>query len=202
MATPKLIKVTQRKRGRPRKSQPSESTPAKKKRGRPRKETAEESRLISRKEVLAKRLAGVEAYLNDGRPKCKLELLAIQRQINDLKTGHERGLYWDEDEAQRAVNFFKTLRHWKGRIAGERFDLPPWQEQGIITPLLGWYRGKPRSEGGVRRFTVGGIEIPKKNGKSTIAAGIGLFGLIADREQGVEVYSAATQRDQASIVFQ
>lgn len=73
--------------------------------------------------------------------------------------------------------------------------LEPWQRDRIIRPLFGWKRAN-----GTRRFRRAYIEVPKKNGKSTMASGVGLALLLADGEMGAEVYSTATDREQASIV--
>lgn len=92
--------------------------------------------------------------------------------------------------------FARFLRHSKGEFAGKPFDILDWQWESIILPLFGWYRADGR-----RRFQKVYIEIPKKNGKSTILAGLALYLLVADGEQGAEVYTAAADRDQASIIF-
>lgn len=120
----------------------------------------------------------------------------MHRQIDDLRTGHERGLVWAPDEAERAIKFFGMLRHWKGDLANKPIILEPWQEECIIRPLFGW-----RRPNGKRRFRTAYIEVPRKNGKTSLAAGVALFGLMADRERGAEVYLAAFQRDQARIAF-
>lgn len=86
--------------------------------------------------------------------------------------------------------------HTKGELAGQPFVLEPWQEQQIVRPLFGWKRAD-----GTRRYREAYIEIPKKNGKSTLAAGIALLLLFADGEAGCEVYSAAGDKEQARIVF-
>jgi len=121
--------------------------------------------------------------------------LACQRHLDDLVTGGARGLRFDPAAALYAINFFPLLRHTKGEWAGQPFVLEPWQEF-IVGSLFGWLRGD-----GTRRFRIAYIEIPRKNGKTTLAAGIALYMLVADGEPGAEVYSAATKRDQAKIVF-
>lgn len=123
-------------------------------------------------------------------------MACIHRQVRDLDAGHRRGLVWDEEAAQRAVSFFGLLRHWKGKWAGLPLKPEPWQEHCIIAPLFGW-----KFESGLRRFRTAYIEEPRKQGKTTKAAGFGLQGLTADGEQGAEVYAAATKRDQACILF-
>lgn len=104
--------------------------------------------------------------------------------------------HFDEKAADRACDFFAELSHIKGRKANERFELEPWQRDEIIRPLFGWKRAD-----GTRRYRTAYIEIPRKNGKSTICAGIALYLLFCDGEQGAEVYSAAGTRDQARMVF-
>jgi len=104
--------------------------------------------------------------------------------------------WFDEAEADRAVEFFEQLQHVKGPLAGQPFKLEPWQAEDIVRPLFGWKR-----EDGTRRYRTAYIEIPRKNGKSTLCAGIALYLLFLDGEQGAEVYSAAGDRDQASLVF-
>lgn len=98
--------------------------------------------------------------------------------------------------AEHAANFFpRYLRHSKGRWSGKPFELLDWQRDKIIYPIFGWMRPD-----GQRRFRKSFVGVPKKNGKSTLASGIGLYMLTADGEPGPEIYSVATDRDQASIV--
>lgn len=103
--------------------------------------------------------------------------------------------HYDEAKADRAVTFINNLSHTKGKWAGKRFDLLPWQEQ-IVRDLFGIVK-----EDGNRQFLTAYIEIPKKNGKSELAAAIALYLLYADNEASAEVYGAACDRNQASIVF-
>ena len=105
--------------------------------------------------------------------------------------------YFDEQAAQAAVNFFERgLTHVKGEWAGLPFLLLDWQKEEIIRPLFGWKR-----QDGTRKYRTAYIELPRKNAKSTLSAGIALYLLFADFEAGAEVYSAAADRDQAAIVF-
>lgn len=103
--------------------------------------------------------------------------------------------HYDKAKADRAVTFINNLSHTKGKWAGKRFDLLPWQEQ-IVRDLFGIIK-----EDGNRQFLTAYIEIPKKNGKSELAAAIALYLLYADNEASAEVYGAACDRNQASIVF-
>lgn len=122
--------------------------------------------------------------------------LAAKRHLRDLESGHARGIYFDPRTAQDAIDFFSFLRHSKGEWRGQEFVLAPWQEF-IVWCLFGWRRA-----GGIRRFRSAYVEVARKNGKSTLCAGIGLYLFFADGEPGAEVYCAATKKDQARIVFQ
>lgn len=103
--------------------------------------------------------------------------------------------YYDKEYADFAVAFIESLCHTKGTWAGKRFGLMDWQEQ-IIRDLFGIL--KPN---GYRQFNTAYIEIPKKNGKSELAAAVALLLTCGDGEQRAEVYGAAADRQQASIVF-
>jgi phage terminase large subunit-like protein len=149
-----------------------------------------------------KRLKALDNLLNDGRLRSTVETACIHRQIIDLKTGHKRGLVWDEEEAQRVISFFNLMNLWEGsKWAGKKFVLTPTQEHAIVAPLFGWWTNTTREKGGKRRFTKAGMELPRKFGKSTLLAGIANQGLIGDGEEGAQVYSAATTRQQAGLVF-
>lgn len=108
----------------------------------------------------------------------------------------QAGCYFSARHADYVTEFFPALlQHSKGQWAGKPFELLDWQRDELVQPLFGWLRPD-----GTRRYRKAFVEIPKKNGKSTLAAGIGLYLLVGDGEQGAEVYSAASDRDQASIV--
>jgi len=108
------------------------------------------------------------------------------------------GCYFDTEAAEHVVEFFpRFLRHSKGQWAGQPFELLDWQRDDIVMPLFGW-----KKEDGWRRFNFAWIEIPKKNGKSTFGAGLGLYLLSGDGEHGAEVYSVANDRKQAGIVHE
>ena len=121
--------------------------------------------------------------------------LACKRHLQDLKTGSKRGLRFDEEAAEKAIKFFGFLCLAEGEFAGQPFNLQLWQ-QFIVGSLFGW-----KSEDGYRRFRKAYVEIGKGNGKSPMAAGIGLYGLMADGEDGAQIYAAAVTRDQAGIMF-
>lgn len=103
--------------------------------------------------------------------------------------------YYDEDAADYAVSFIECLCHTKGTWAGKKFKLLEWQEE-IIRDLFGVL--KPN---GYRQFNTAYVEIPKKNGKSELAAAIALLLCCGDGEQRAEIYGCAADRGQATIVF-
>ncbi len=107
-----------------------------------------------------------------------------------LETSH-----YDKKKADKAVNFIEQLCHTKSKWAGTRFWLLPWEEE-IIRNVFGIVK-----EDGTRQFRTAFIEIPKKQGKSELAAAVALYLLYADGEASPEVYGAASDRQQASIVF-
>lgn len=126
----------------------------------------------------------------------RLVRLACERHLKDLEIGGERGLWFDADEAEHVIEFFaKVLKHSKGEWAGQPFILEPW-EAFIIGCIFGWKR-----DDGTRRFRTAYVSVARKNGKSTLTAGIGLYMAFFDEEQGAEVYCAAMKRDQAKIVW-
>ncbi len=106
------------------------------------------------------------------------------------------GCVYKEDFADSAVYFINQLRHTKGKWAGMPFELIGWQEQ-IIRDLFGIVRRSDKC----RQFRRAYVELPKKNGKSELAAAIALLLTCTDLERGGEVYGCATDRQQASIVF-
>ena len=102
---------------------------------------------------------------------------------------------FDEEKAVHAVQFINCLKHTKGRWRGEPFNLLPWQDK-IIRDVFGTVK-----ENGYRQYNTAYVEIPKKNGKSELAAGVALYMTCGDGEWGAEVYGCASDRQQASIVF-
>lgn len=97
--------------------------------------------------------------------------------------------------AADALGFIENLRHFIGRWAGHPFILAKWQ-QAVITRIFGTL-----NDDGTRKIRTAYIEVPRKNGKSHLAAAVALYMLCADGESGAEVYGAGYDRDQASIVF-
>ena len=102
---------------------------------------------------------------------------------------------YDQTKADHAVNFINCLKHTKGQWRGVPFELLPWQDK-IIRDIFGTVK-----ENGYRQYNTAYVEIPKKNGKSELAAAVALLMTCGDGEWGAEVYGCASDRQQASIVF-
>lgn len=105
--------------------------------------------------------------------------------------------YWfDDDAAERAVSFFADcLTHTSGEWRGQPFVLSDWQAD-IVKNLFGWKR-----EDGTRRYRTAFIALPRKQGKTTLAAGLALYALYCDGEPGAQVINAAADREQAALCF-
>ena len=118
------------------------------------------------------------------------------RHLRDIESGHKRGLVWKVESAEKAQGFFEdVLKLNGGDFEGKPFALLPWQ-RFVIGSLFGWM-----GPDGHRRFRNAYIETAKGSGKSPLAAGVGMLGLVADNEPRAEIYSAATKKDQAMILF-
>lgn len=160
---------------------------------------------VSKYTTLARHYA--EAVVAGDIPACRWVQLACQRQLNDLVRFKGKGSAYQFnpkllDKNGRAFHpadnlcaFIERLPHVKGPLAGEAIKLEPWQAF-ILTTVFGWVRPDGR-----RRFRRSYIEVPRGNAKSTLSSAVALYMLAADREGGAEVYSLATTRDQARIVF-
>jgi phage terminase large subunit-like protein len=118
---------------------------------------------------------------------------SCKRHLEDLQ---RKDIIYDVAASDRAYTFFeKFLRLNGGQFEGKPFVLHPAQSF-IVGSIFGW-----KKKTGFRRFRRAYVEIGKGNGKSPLAAGIGLYGLIADKEPRAEIYAAATKLDQAKILF-
>jgi len=127
-----------------------------------------------------------------------MEVITSVRKLKDYsptiyKAG---GSAYDKSAADKAVSFIQCLHHTKGEWYGLPFDLIDWQER-IVRDLFGIL--KPN---GCRQFNTAYVEIPKKQGKSELAAAIALLLTCGDFEHGGEIYGCASDRQQASIVFE
>lgn len=101
----------------------------------------------------------------------------------------------DEAKIKNVMGFISNLTHTKGEWAGKKFTILPWEEE-ILRPLFGSINGN-----GIRQYRTCYVEIPKKNGKSELCAAIALYMLCSDGEASPEIYGAAADRDQASLVY-
>lgn len=144
--------------------------------------------------------AYMQAVVGGAVPASKWTRLAVQRQLDDLRRAASDEWPWifDGDRAERPCAFIELMPHIKGKWAkeGRTIELEGWQ-CFILTTVFGWVH----RDTGLRRYREAYIEVPRKNAKSTLSSGVCLYMLAADGEQGAEVYSAATTRDQARIVF-
>ena len=148
-----------------------------------------------------------ESVVAGDTPACRWVQLACQRQLNDLAKFRGKGSPYRFNPkltdrtgkayypADNLCAFIERLPHVKGPLAGESIKLEPWQVF-ILATVFGWVKPNGR-----RRFRRSYIEVPRGNAKSTLSSAVALYMLTADGEGGAEVYSLATTRDQARIVF-
>ena len=105
-------------------------------------------------------------------------------------------MYFDKEAAERAISFIERfITHTKGELTGKPLLLEDWQKD-IVSKIFGW-----KTDEGLRRYRTVYIQVPRKNGKTTLCAAIGLYMLYADNERGGEIYAAAGDRNQANIIF-
>lgn len=134
-------------------------------------------------------------------PACKYVRSACQRHFNDLEKSKNKDwpYRFDRDKAERACRFIQLLPHTKGEWAKRKLKitLEPWQ-QFIFAMVFGWLKKRNK----MRRFREAYTEVPRKNGKSLFAAGVGIYMFCADNEYGAEVYCGATTERQAWKVFE
>jgi phage terminase large subunit-like protein len=122
-----------------------------------------------------------------------------------IKTPEPRevpGARFDPARVDKLINAFRQLRHTKGRFAGQRFEPDVWQVAYMIAPVAGWVHRSVDSGNWVRIITIAYFDMPRKNGKTTTAAGFGIYLTAADDEFGAQVLAAATTKDQAGFVFE
>lgn len=145
----------------------------------------------------------IKQVLEGKKPANRFVKLACERQQRDLeraaKNSRDFPYDFDRKKANRPCAFLERLTHVKGEKAGEYIHLEDWQ-CFIVTTVFGWIN-RDGKRAGKRRFRKAYTEVPRGNGKSTLESGISLYMLCADGEQGADVYSFATTRDQARIVF-
>ena len=131
---------------------------------------------------------------------CKWIQLLAQRHLDDLAASKRKDFPYkfDPAKAEKVAKFLQLLPHTKGKWGGKKqlIKLEPWQLFSVCVPF-GWVRKKD----GTRRYRTILVFVPRKNGKSIIGGGVGLYMFVADGEFGAEVYSGATTEKQAWEVF-
>lgn len=110
------------------------------------------------------------------------------------------GARFDPERVDRVLAAFAALRHTQGRLAGQPLRPDPWQVAYILAPTFGWVRRNDHDRW-VRIVTELYVDVPRKNGKTTLAGGIAIYLTAADREDGAQVVAAATTKDQARFCF-
>lgn len=140
----------------------------------------------------------IENVLSGKEVVCEYTRMAVNRHVNDLNRQEikEFGFVFSEIEASRALRFFRALKHTSGGLGGKPFNLQD-NQAFILAMLFGWRR----KDNGKRRFTQAYLEMARKAGKSELAAGIEIYTGFFEGEEGAQVYTAATTRDQANMVF-
>jgi phage terminase large subunit-like protein len=142
----------------------------------------------------------IERLLSGEETAGAMEKAAVHRHVQDLKKQEdaEFPFIFDPEAGIRPAKFVEMLKHTKGKWARQRLNLvlEPWQ-WFILYALFGW----KRKDTGTRRFTKAYIEVARKNGKTTLAAGLANYCFLADYEEGAEVYCCATKKDQAKIAW-
>lgn len=118
------------------------------------------------------------------------------------KTAAARQVRFNCDRVDHVIESFRQLRHTKGHLAGRVFEPDVWQVGYILAPWAGWEIKSPDTGEWVRVITLLYVDLPRKNGKTTLAGGIALYMTGADGEFGAQVLAAATTKDQASFVFE
>jgi phage terminase large subunit-like protein len=132
----------------------------------------------------------------------EIDRAAASRPLVVANQAHEApGAYFSVDAARRAIKAIESFKHTKGRWGNAPLKLSPWEIVWVIAPVFGWLWHDPELGRDVRVIRSVWVEIPRKNGKSTLSSGIGLTLLLADREVGAEVYAAAGSLPQAERVF-
>lgn len=142
----------------------------------------------------------IERILSGEETSGAMEKAAVTRHVQDLKRqgNSDFPFVFDPEAGIRPAKFVEMLKHTKGKWARQRLNLvlEPWQ-WFILYVLFGWKRVNT----GSRRFTKAYIEVARKNGKTTLAAGLANYFFLADNEEGAEVYCCATKKDQAKIAW-
>jgi len=135
----------------------------------------------------------IDDVINKKIPTGHLVKLAVQRHLNDLETGHRRGLYFDKKAAEDVIDFISSLNHYAGKLAGLKIKLEPWQ-QFILAMLFGWKRSD-----GTRRFRTGYLSVARKNGKTTLSLAIALYLMLVDGVPKAENYFVSSTKSASAF---
>jgi len=152
--------------------------------------------------------------MSDGLPVPRAALLELGLSDDDIAVALESkpdviafhadrapGAFFSVEAARRAKDAIESFKHTKGRWGGSPLKLMPWQLVWVIGPVFGWLYFDDELGRAVRVIRAAWVEVPRKNGKSTLSSGVALTLLAADREIGPEVYTAGVDREQASRIF-
>lgn len=131
--------------------------------------------------------------VNEEIPSCRYVKLACQRHLDDLEKDWD--YYFDVEQANRFFKFCSYLKHYKGECKGQSFDLELWQKF-IYGSIYGWLDSNKNW-----RFKSAYIEIPRKNGKTTMASAGALYDSALVDRTGAEIYCVATKEDQAKLLY-
>lgn len=129
---------------------------------------------------------------------------ALPENPPHLKTpegSREKGALFDAEAVDAVISAFSVLRHTKGRWAGQPLIPDPWQIAYFLAPVFGWVKWSDDAGKYVRVVRTAYMDVPRKNGKSTLSGGIAVYLTGADGEPGAEVVAAASTKDQAGFVF-
>lgn len=143
----------------------------------------------------------IDGVLSGSEVCCDFVRMSVRRHLSDLdRQGYEDFPFvFSESEANKALTFFKMIKHTSGKLAGTPFNLQGNQAFKVAM-IFGWRRIEAGKDAG-RRFTQVYIEEARKGGKSQFAAAVELYCGLCEGEEGAEIYTAATTRDQADMVF-
>lgn len=122
--------------------------------------------------------------------------------IQTPSPGEAPGAVFDPDRVDRVIKAFSLLRHTQGQWAGQPLRPDPWQVAYILAPVFGWVRWDDDADAYVRIVRELYVDVPRKNGKSTLAGGLAIYMTCADGEGGAQVITAATTKEQAGFVFE
>ncbi|WP_229891453.1 terminase large subunit [Streptomyces lavendofoliae] len=122
-------------------------------------------------------------------------------KVQTPNPGEAPGAVFDPERVDRVLKSFHLLRHTQGKWAGKPLDPDPWQVAYILAPVFGWVRWDDEAEGYVRIVRKLYVDVPRRNGKTTLSGGIAVYLMAADSEPGAQVYAAATSEKQARYTF-